>query len=261
MPPSPTSSRPLSPSRAARHSGVPPGFIAPPRPKPRPIQDLSVRELRELQERNAKILSSGSASTSAYIQRVSSEQAAVEARLMELGMDSIQSGMNSTSITESMNVDDEANLPRAISAKQRALAQYAQNAAVKQGTGVMSFEEAAAIEKRTLAQDMLRKQKINERKMRQGLPIKGEVLTRAEMDARMWAFLNYKPTEEDMEDDDDDDEDDEDSDDPTNWFVDEDEDGRKGQDIVEPDDEDYGNIIRIDHSRIPSNSLYEREGD
>jgi len=179
---------------------------------------------------------------------------------MQLGMDRIQTGMSNTRISESMNGDDESNLPRAISAKQRALAKYAQNAMANQGTSSMSFDEAAAIEKRTLAQDMMRKQKINERKMRQGLPIKGEVLTRAEMDAKMWAFLNYKPTDSDMEDDEDD-EDDEDSDDPASWFIDEDEDGRKGQDIVEPDDEDYANVIRIDHSRIPSNSLYEREGD
>lgn len=57
---------------------------------------------------------------------------------------------------------------------------------------------------------------------------------------------NYKPSDSDLEDDDDDDDDD----DPANWFEDDQDDGRKGQDIVEPDDEDYSHIIRIDDSRI-----------
>ena len=51
-----------------------------------------------------------------------------------------------------------------------------------------------------------------------------------------------------MEDDDDYDEDD---DDPSTWFDDDQDDGRKGQDIVEPDYDDYSDIIRIDESRIP----------
>lgn len=68
---------------------------------------------------------------------------------------------------------------------------------------------------------------------------------------------NYKPTESDLEDDED-----EDSDgDPATWFEDDQDDGRKGQDIVEPDYEDYSDIIRIDSSRIPRNNFFDREGD
>ena len=65
---------------------------------------------------------------------------------------------------------------------------------------------------------------------------------------------NYKPSESDLEEDTDDESDD---DDPASWFDDDQDDGRKGQDIVEPDYEDYSNIIRIDEARIPRNVFYE----
>lgn len=70
---------------------------------------------------------------------------------------------------------------------------------------------------------------------------------------------NRKPSESDMEDDTDDD--DSEDDDPATWFVDDQDDGRKGQDIVEPDYEDLSNIIRVDESRIPHNVFYEPQGD
>lgn len=54
-----------------------------------------------------------------------------------------------------------------------------------------------------------------------------------------------------MEDEDDEDEDDED---PSTWYEDE-EDGVKGQPIVEPD-MDISDIIRIDSTRIPRNEVY-----
>ena len=80
-----------------------------------------------------------------------------------------------------------------------------------------------------------------------------------------WVFFgahtpsrNHKPTESDMEDDSDEDDSD---DDPANWFEDDQDDGRKGQNIVEPDYEDLSNIIRIDESRIPHNIFYEPPGD
>jgi hypothetical protein len=54
-----------------------------------------------------------------------------------------------------------------------------------------------------------------------------------------------------MEDDDDDDDDEAEDDDPASWFEDDQDDGRKGQNIVEPDyDEDISTIIRVDTSRI-----------
>jgi len=68
------------------------------------------------------------------------------------------------------------------------------------------------------------------------------------------AFRNYKPSESDLENDDDDGSDDED---PSTWFDDDQDDGRKGQDIVEPDAEDLSNIIRVDTSRIYYNTFCE----
>ena len=53
-----------------------------------------------------------------------------------------------------------------------------------------------------------------------------------------------------MEDDDDDD------DNPVNWFEDDQDDGRKGQNIVDPDvpdeimGDDLSHVIRVDESRI-----------
>jgi hypothetical protein len=63
-----------------------------------------------------------------------------------------------------------------------------------------------------------------------------------------------------MEDDTDSDEDG----DPANWFHDEEDDGIKGQQIVEPDVEDYTSIIRIDEGKAYAgySTFYEpRDGD
>ena len=70
---------------------------------------------------------------------------------------------------------------------------------------------------------------------------------------------NHKPTESDLEDDDEDDEDD----DPSTWFEDDQDDGRKGQMIVEPDVDDFSDIIRIDENKMRYGSFYEPhdEGD
>ena len=62
---------------------------------------------------------------------------------------------------------------------------------------------------------------------------------------------NHKPTESDLEDDSDDEEDD----DPATWFEDDQDDGRKGQDIIEPDVEDFSDILRIDKSRMHYNTF------
>jgi len=43
---------------------------------------------------------------------------------------------------------------------------------------------------------------------------------------------------------------DSDDDDPSTWFEDDQDDGRKGQDIIEPDYDDLSSVIRIDESRI-----------
>lgn len=71
---------------------------------------------------------------------------------------------------------------------------------------------------------------------------------------------NYKPSESDLEDDDDDE--DEDDEDPSTWFEDDQDDGRKGQIIIEPDVEDFSDIIRIDENRVHQyNTFYEPRDD
>lgn len=45
-----------------------------------------------------------------------------------------------------------------------------------------------------------------------------------------------------------DDTDSEEDNDPANWFHDEEDDGIKGQQIVQPDVEDYSGVIRIDQT-------------
>lgn len=42
---------------------------------------------------------------------------------------------------------------------------------------------------------------------------------------------------------------DSDDDDPANWFHDDEDDGIKGQLIVQPDNEDYSAVIRIDETK------------
>jgi hypothetical protein len=63
---------------------------------------------------------------------------------------------------------------------------------------------------------------------------------------------NAKPTESDEEDEDWDEDDD---DDPSTWFVDEEDDGRKGQPLVDPDE--ISSIIRVDESRWGDHDRYD----
>ncbi|KAH9940599.1 hypothetical protein B0H21DRAFT_577954 [Amylocystis lapponica] len=257
-----TNSPPRIARKPASTNGMPPGFRAAPRPKPQPITELSVPELQEIHARNERLLAEPIASTSTYVQRISAEQAAVEARLIDLvGVEAIRTKLAHTSIdNDAMNVDVSPispspsgalppnPQPRPIDTKARILANF--NPQPRNGraaaVATISFEEAARIEQEAHAQDLKRQQEVLDRKRRQGIPIRGEVLTRQEQEARIWRFMNYKPSGSDMEDDDDDDDDD----DPATWFEDDQDDGRKGQDIVEPDD-DISHIIRIDESRIP----------
>ena len=57
------------------------------------------------------------------------------------------------------------------------------------GSGGMSFEEAVRIEQEAHAQDQLRHQQTEERRRKQGLPPKGEKLSKQEMEARIRAFM------------------------------------------------------------------------
>lgn len=133
---------------------VPPGFRAPPKPKQKPISQLTARELHDQHDRNARLLNSSyvdfrpqvicnegslcgsttdivhpnlrSACTSALAERLSAEQAAIGSRLLELeGVEEIRKGLTKTDINadEIMNVD-QPHVPRGIDAKQRALSRY-----------------------------------------------------------------------------------------------------------------------------------------
>jgi len=46
-----------------------PGFRVPPKPKPPPIGELTIRELRDLYDRNAKILATPFVNTSLFFVR------------------------------------------------------------------------------------------------------------------------------------------------------------------------------------------------
>jgi len=240
---------------------VPPGFIAS-RPKRRPSQ-MSVRELYDQHERNTRTLSTSAASTSTLVQRVSAEQAAIEARLLELeGMQNIQAKLKNINISEGdeMNVDlPEHPIAKAIDTKRRVLAKY--NPEPLNGgrsVGSLSFQEAIQLEQRAHTQDLERQQRLEEKRKRTGMLLKGEILTKEEREARIWAFMNHKPSDSDLEDDSD-----EDDDDPSTWFEDDQDDGIKGQHIVQPDSiDELSNIIRIDSSKFHYSTFYEpRDND
>lgn len=65
---------------------------------------------------------------------------------------------------------------------------------------------------------------------------------------------NAKPSDSDLEEDDDEDDDE----DPSTWFEDDQDEGIKGQNIVQPDTVDeLSNIIRIDDSKLHYSTFYE----
>jgi hypothetical protein len=154
-------------------------------------------------------------STSTYYERISAEQTAIEAQLLELvDVEAMNSKLQNTTIkgeTDMMVDIPEGPSPpalslRMLSAKQRALALYVRHPSliphietldsVLQSAredlptvGSFSFQEAVEIEQRAHAADQARQERINDKKKRMGLSIKGEVLTREEKDARMYAFL------------------------------------------------------------------------
>lgn len=76
-------------------------------------------------------------STSTYVQRISTEQAAIEDRLAELGVDNIQKLLRKTNLEppdDRMHVDQpQAPGPRPIGAKQRALAKFVRDILVEFG--------------------------------------------------------------------------------------------------------------------------------
>ncbi|KAK2466325.1 hypothetical protein APHAL10511_001967 [Amanita phalloides] len=253
-PPSPMSNR---------RRQVPTGFMPSTGSSHRPITDMTIRELNNLHSLNERILRSPDASTSTYVQRVLAEQAAIESRLIEIeGVESIRSKLRSTRIKgeNDMSVDIPPEPPssRIIEAKRKALALYSPKASTDgKPTGSLTLQEAMELESQAYMHDKERQERIMEKRRRLGMPVNGEILTREERDARIWTFINHKPTESDLEDDEEEDSDD----DPANWFEDDQDDGRKGQDIVEPDMEDYSDIIRIDESKLHYSTFYEPRND
>ncbi|KAI0832550.1 hypothetical protein BC628DRAFT_328162 [Trametes gibbosa] len=262
-----------SPTRARKQNSDLPSFMRRP-PKPdgvksianTPIRKLSLRELEERYKRNARTLAETSTSSSTFIKQLEDQQAAIRARLNELGVEGIRSQLEQTTIhddRQSMNVDlspgpssqpqpqREPKVVQPIGAKQRALARWAGTSHL--AAAAMSSQEADQILHDTFVREQEHKKKVMDRRLRRGEVLEGEHLTRAEMDARMWAFLSYKPSDSDMEDDDEDEEEDKEQEEgrPAWWDEDDQEDGVKGQDIVEPDYDDLSRIIRIDEARIP----------
>ena len=138
------------------------------------------------------------------------------------------------------------------------------------------------IEARSHALERERDERAREKREMRQMPKRRDASSRAEFEARMWAFMyafpdihhftisiltvsssyhrNYKPTDSDNDDSDFDDDDD--PDDPANWFIDDQDDG---QNIIYPDGEDYSNIIRVDDSRLPdgfaSYSYYDNDDE
>lgn len=55
--------------------------------------------------------------------------------------------------------------------------------------GSLSLQEAIDLERQAHVQDMERQKRLLEKKQRLGMPIKGEILSRKEREARIWAFM------------------------------------------------------------------------
>ena len=146
-------------SPVRRKNPIIPGFRPPPRPKQRPINEMTLRELQDRHILNVKLLASPyvklildkrrltilylrEASTSTYVQRVLAEQAAVESRLIELdGVETINTGLKRTAIKgeDDMNIDTPPEPPtsRTLEAKRKALSRF-----VEFSTGTFDFNNS-----------------------------------------------------------------------------------------------------------------------
>lgn len=132
---------------------------------------------------------------------------------------------------------------RVVETKRRILGRYYDQSQQQRGTTVaLGLDEAIALEQQAYAVEMERKKREEEKRYRR-LPRPGENLTQEEVAARIWAYMNVKPTESDEEDEDWN-ESDEDDDDPATWFEEEDE--TQGQPLIDPDE--LADIIRVDDS-------------
>lgn len=212
-----------------------------------------IRELNDLYNFNERILASPDASTSSYFPRISAEQLAIKSRLVDLqGVEAINAGLMRTSIRH----DEPEASSRAIEAKRKAISRFANNhehSTGRKGVVALGLDEAVELQRQSHAAEVQRQQAAQARRERLGMPpTRDETLTKKEREARIWAFMKHQPTDSDLEDEDDYDSDD---DDPATWFDDEEGDGVKGQNIVEPDAEDYTDIIRVDTHRMNYNII------
>ncbi|KZW04276.1 hypothetical protein EXIGLDRAFT_21508 [Exidia glandulosa HHB12029] len=221
-------------------SAVPPGFRAAPRLHDRPLHTLSARELEDRYAMNEHILSSPQ---STYIARMEAEQTQITARLQELGIHTLGQQL------DDVRIADRSSSPvQMISAKRRALDRWNETHGGVSNSLFMPADEALEIEQKAHQAQLERQRRDWEKRNQTGRVMPGEQLTQKEMNARLWAFMNYKPTESDEEDMDEDDDDDDpserkyDSEDPTSWFDDYDED--QGQPLVLPDE--LEDIIQVE---------------
>lgn len=144
---------------------------------------------------------------------------------------------------------------------------------------MLDLDEAIALEDQHNAFEQERRAHAEARREKMVMPSRhdaaGRFKTREEYEAAVWRFMNYKPTDSDMEGDDDEDyEDPEDEgipcifywvnvtelichSDPATYFDDEEDDGIKGQNIVYPDAEDLTDVIRVDVNKIKYSTFYE----
>ncbi|KAF8528768.1 hypothetical protein BU17DRAFT_79924 [Hysterangium stoloniferum] len=244
------SSSPISPSSPGGfHKSIPAGFLPFSRPQQKRLDQLTHRELLERYAQNKNILNQPIPSTSSHHQRVITEQAAIEEIL---GMEALQQGIARTHITEvdhPMDSTDTSPPPpqsRAVETKRRLIERYyGGNTKQRGATKSLGLDEAMALEQKAHLAALERKKQEEERRRQYGLPRPGEFLTREEREARIWAYMNTKPSESDEEDEDWN-ENDENETDPSRWFEYDEDDGKQGQPLVDPDE--IADIIRVDDS-------------
>jgi len=235
----------------------------------RPINKLSEPELRsQLAKINARMLASPNNNSTADDERMTTQQTKIEkiekllgdfekARQVE-SITAITADFENASISavESMDVDDvNPPEPKPISAKQRVLLQYGKRMSKTGKVKMLPFDEAARLDQEGVEIDRQREEQRAKRRIERALSLKGGEHSRQEMDRLMQRFMNHKEiAESDSESD---------SDGPAAWFVDEEGEGIKGQQIVLPDPEDYSSVIRIDDAKAYTayNTFYEPRDD
>jgi len=231
-----------TPSKKTRQ--VPAGFRAPPKPKFDPTK-LSERELRDTYRRNQNVLDSSTPAAS-FVPRLQAEQAAIEAQLENIRRTQVEVDMGLLDLSGPASSTSESSTVRT---KRRILASYTAppNEA---SSSSFTIEQAMEIERRGHLADLERKQKAEERRMKYGLPGPDEQLTRKEREQRIWTFMNYRPTDSDLEY-----EEDEEDEEDVSWLEDALNDELRNPNIVDPDVPDFTpeeltHLIRMDDSRI-----------